>query len=149
MKNRLDAYLAGFEITMYHEANVERLKSISPDQRDQAVDIGFFVGLQGNSFSTCKVLSSSRKADGLASPFFPCSACGIHDRRPQARFEFFCRCMRAHLRQIVNTFIHVRQWPSIVFRSNDPVDNETGAFSLVSCRMYRERERILGIPVAR
>lgn len=37
--------------------------------------------------------------------------------------------MRAHLRQIVNTFIHVRQRPSIVFHPGDPVDNETGAFS--------------------
>lgn len=46
--------------------------------------------------------------------------------------------MRAHLRQIVNTFIHVRQWPSIVFHPNDPVDNETGAFSSAATSKRRK-----------
>lgn len=36
--------------------------------------------------------------------------------------------MRAHLRQIVNTFIHVRQ-PRVLYSVVAPVlDNETGAF---------------------
>lgn len=65
--------------------------------------------------------------------------------QPQGSFRIFCRYMRAHLRQIVNTFIHVRQWPRIVFHSNNPVDNETGAFSSVSCRTRREREGIVDI----
>jgi len=139
MKNRLDAYLAGFEITMYRGANVERLKSISPDQRDQAVDIGFFVGLRETRSPPAKssLLVEEGGWSGIK-PFFPRSARGIHPTA--SSFRIFCRCMRAHLRQIVNTFIHVRQWPSIVFRSNDLVDNETGAFSLVSCRTCRERE---------
>lgn len=136
MKNRLDAYLAGFEITMYHEANVERLKLIS-DRRIKEIGLSisdFFVGPRETHSPLAK---SSLSEDGSTSPVPPAR----REFTTADSFRIFCKCMRAHLRQIVNTFIHVRQWPSIVFHSNDPVDNETGAFSLVSCRVRRERKR--------
>lgn len=53
-----------------------------------------------------------------------------------ARFDFLPGPgMRAHLRQIVNTFIHVKAAASIVFCS--PLDNETGAFWSFSRRRRR------------
>lgn len=138
VKNRLDAYLARSEITMCSEANVERLKTIFVrSQRDRAVDFGFFAESKWNSFSTCDVLLSSlllsRWRRTMAWRRFYLSS----SRRPRnptttglvSDFFVGAPSMRAHLRQIVNTFIHVRQRPSIVFHSTDPVDNETGAFS--------------------
>lgn len=87
MKNRLAAYLAVFEITMYREANVERLKSISSDQRDQAVDIGLFVGPRETRSSPAKssllLKEGGRLGIAFLSPFRP------RNPRPQARFEFF------------------------------------------------------------
>lgn len=85
MKNRLDAYLTGFEITMYREANVERLKSISSDQRDRIVDIGFFVGPRETRSPPAKSSLLFEEGGWLGVTFL--SARGIHDRK--ARFEFF------------------------------------------------------------
>lgn len=86
MKNRLDAYLAGFEITMHREANVERLKSISPDQRDQAVDIGFFCRTRGKLVlhlqSPLLLEEGGRLGVTFLSPFRP------RNPRPQAAGSF-------------------------------------------------------------
>lgn len=89
MKNRLDAYLASFEITMYREVSVERLKLISLDQRNRAVssDIRFFVGPRETrsllAKSSLLLEEGGRLGVTFLSPFRP------RNPRPQIRFEFF------------------------------------------------------------
>lgn len=61
--------------------------------------------------------------------------------RPRARFDFLPGPgMRAHLRQIVNTFIHVRQ-PRVLY-SVVALDNETGAFWPFSRRRIARNTRV-------
>lgn len=108
------------------------------DQKDRELSIpNFFFLPPWNSSSTCgrafprtKRRTKRRMANW--------SDRGL---RPRARFDFLPGPgMRAHLRQIVNTFIHVRQ-PRVLY-SVVALDNETGAFWPFSRRRIARNTRV-------
>lgn len=108
------------------------------DQKDRELSIpNFFFLPPWNSSSTCgrafprtKRRTKRRMANW--------SDRGL---RPRARFDFLPGLgMRAHLRQIVNTFIHVRQ-PRVLY-SVVALDNETGAFWPFSRRRIARNTRV-------
>jgi hypothetical protein len=89
MRNRLDAYRAAFEATVYREASTGRLKAIPSNRRDRPADNGFFVGPN----ETRSPPASSSPLRGQLGVTFPSPRRprnGIHDHGLVS--DFFCGC---------------------------------------------------------